>query len=67
MTGTKTDADLASLMDRYREQHHMSIGEMCRLLGLTRQRWWDWQTRGVPEGNARLVRLAMRAVQKGLH
>jgi hypothetical protein len=63
MVSKPADVELPRLIERYRVTRELSVGEMCRKLGINRQRYWDWQTNGIPQGMVTLVRLAMREVQ----
>lgn len=38
--------------------------ELASNLGITRQRLWDWETRGVPTCDSVLLRLAVRELDR---
>lgn len=58
------DSGIGQRLKWYRGMRRMRQIDLAAMLGVTRQRLWDWENRGVPAYDAVLVRLAMRELQK---
>lgn len=59
------DRALGQMIQGWLMDHNETQSGLARHLGVTRQRVWQWEVRGVPQYDARLVQLALAQLDQG--